>query len=193
MMKSSTSLLAACVLAVATLGPASAADISSPSEPLTLTGGIAGFFGDSFDAGNNGNTFADRFTFTVGDYPFNVDAIVASISRSADTGLDITSFSLFGAANNLLTSGSPLSSGAFDVWQVSSDLLDPGNYYVQVEGTVLSDSATAFGGAILLTPVPEPATLGMLAGGLGLLGLAMRRRVRHGVQGLDAAGSAVKA
>jgi hypothetical protein len=184
MMKSSTSLLAACVLAVATLGPASAADISSPSEPLTLTGGIAGFFGDSFNAGNNGNTFADRFTFTVGDYPFNVDAIVASISRSADTGLDITSFSLFGAANNLLASGSPLSSGAFDVWQVSSDLLDPGNYYVQVEGTVLSDSATAFGGAILLTPVPEPAMLGMLAGGLGLLGLAMRRRVRPGVQDL---------
>jgi opacity protein-like surface antigen len=193
MMKRSRSLLAACVLAVATLGPASAADISAPSAPLTLIGDTAGFFGDAFDACNSGNTFADRFTFTVGDVPFNVDAIVASISRSAVTGLDITAFSLYGAANDPLTTGSPLSSGAIDVWQLTGDVLDPGSYYLQVEGTVLSGGTAAYGGAVQLVPVPEPATLGMLASGLGLLGLAMRRRVRHGVQGLDAAGSAVKA
>jgi hypothetical protein len=180
MMKSSTSLLAACVLAVATLGPASAADISAPSAPLTLVGDTAGFFGDAFDAGNSGNTFADRFTFTVGDVPFNMDAIVASISRSAATGLDITAFSLYGAADDLVSSGSPLSSGAIDVWEIAGDLLDPGSYYLQVEGTVLSDGAAAYSGAVQLVPVPEPATLGMLAGGLGLLGLAMRRRARPG-------------
>lgn len=38
------------------------------------------FFGDSFDAGNSGNTFADRFTFSVGGTAGqNLDAIVASI------------------------------------------------------------------------------------------------------------------
>jgi hypothetical protein len=175
------------VLAVATLGPASAADISAPGAPLTLTGNTAGFFGDAFDAGNSGNTFADRFTFTVGDVPFNVDAIVASMSRSAVTGLDITAFGLYGAADDLLTSGSQLSSGAIDIREIAGDLLDPGSDYLQVEGTVLSDGAAAYGGAVQLVPVPEPATPGMLASGLGVLGLAMRRRARPGVSSAQTA------
>jgi len=177
-MKRSTSVLAACVLALATLGPASAADISAPIQPLTLASDTAGYFGDAFDAGNNGNTFADRFTFTVGDYPFSVDAIVASISRSAATGLDITGLSLYSGANDLLVSGSVLSGGAIDAWQVAGDLLDPGSYYLQIDGTLVSDGAASYAGSVLLTPVPEPAMLGMLAGGLGLLGVALRRRVR---------------
>jgi len=177
-MKRTTSLLAACVLAVATLGPASAADISAPPQALDLVSNTAGFFGDAFDAGNNGNTFADRFTFTVGDYPFNMDAIVASISRSAATGLDITGLSVYTSTDDLLASGNVLSSGAVDAWQVGGDLIDPGSYYLQVNGTVVSDGASSYGGAVLLTPVPEPAMLGMLAGGLGLIGVALRRRTR---------------
>jgi len=68
-MKRSTSLMAACVLAVAALGPARAADISAPVQPLNLTDNTAGFFGDAFGINNSGNTFSDRFTFTVSDSP----------------------------------------------------------------------------------------------------------------------------
>lgn len=177
-MKRSVSLLAACVLAAATLAPASAADISAPVQPLALTGNTAGYFGDSFGVNNSGNTFADRFTFTVGDAPFNIDSIVASISRTAATGLDITGFGLYSDVNSLILSGTALSGGAIDVWQLSGDLVNPGSYYLQVDGTVVSDGAASYGAAVLLTPVPEPAMLGMLAGGLGLLGVAARRRSR---------------
>lgn len=177
-MKRSTSLVAACVLAVAALGQASAADISAPVQALTLADNTAGYFGDAFGINNNGNTFSDRFTFTANDSPFNLDAIVASISRSASTGLDITGFSLYSDVSTLILSGTPTITGSTDVWQMSGDLLNTGSYYLQVDGTVVSDGAASYGGSVLLTPVPEPTMLGMLAGGLGLLGVAARRRSR---------------
>jgi hypothetical protein len=183
-MKLFTSLLAACVLAMVSLAPAQAADISAPPQPLVLVDNSAGYFGDSFGLNNNGNTFSDQFTFTVGDFPFNVDAIVASISRSDGTGLDISALGLYTVANALVVSGTQVASGAADIWQLSGDLLDPGSYYLQVQGTVVSDGAASYGAAALLTAVPEPAMLGMLAGGLGLMGVAARRRMRtRGVLG----------
>jgi opacity protein-like surface antigen len=179
-MKRSTSLLAACMLAAATLAPASAADISAPIQPLELVANSAGYFGDNFDVGNNGNTFSDRFTFTVGDLPFNIGSFVGSISSGAASGLDITGFSLYEADDDLVLSGSGITTGPLETWVLAGNLLDPGSYYLQVNGTVVSDGASSFGGAVLLTPVPEPATLGMLAGGLGLVGWAARRRARSG-------------
>jgi hypothetical protein len=41
---------------------------------------------------------------------------------------------------------------------------------------VLNSAASGYGGALNLAPVPEPATYGMLLGGLGLLGYMARRR-----------------
>ncbi|MGI5013251.1 MAG: FxDxF family PEP-CTERM protein [Janthinobacterium lividum] len=173
------SLIAAIVLASASFGSSAvmAQDVigNSPQE-LNLVDNTA-FFGDTFDADNEGNTFADRFTFTIdGDMGMNLDAIISSISRSADVGLDITGLTLYGEDDTLITSGTSLQSGDIDIWSVSSDNLMAGNYYLQVSGTMVSDTGGSFGGAVMLAPVPEPETYGMMLGGLGVLGFLARRR-----------------
>ena len=173
------SLIAAIVLASASFGSSAvmAQDVigNSPQE-LNLVDNTA-FFGDTFEADNEGNTFADRFTFSIdGDMGMNLDAIISSISRSADVGLDITGLALYGEDDTLITSGTSLQSGDIDIWSISSDNLMAGNYYLQVSGTMVSDTGGSFGGAVMLAPVPEPETYGMMLGGLGVLGFLARRR-----------------
>ncbi|MCD2516413.1 FxDxF family PEP-CTERM protein [Massilia sp. G4R7] len=173
------SLIAAIVLASASFGSSAvmAQDVIGNSpQALNLIDNSA-FFGDTFEADNQGNTFADRFTFTVdGDMGMNLDAIISSISRSADEGLDITGLALYGEDDTLITNGTSLMSGEMDVWSISSDNLMAGNYYLQVSGTLVSDTGGSFGGAVMLAPVPEPETYGMMLGGLGVLGFLARRR-----------------
>ena len=174
------SLIAAVVLASASFvsSAAMAATVGNTPQVLDLTAG-SGFFGDTFASGNTGNTFADRFTFSVdGTTGWNLDAIISSVSRSADTGLDITGVSLYSAmGDKLISSGKSLQSGNIDVWTISGDNLAAGNYYLQVSGNLVSDQAASFGGAVsLAAPVPEPETYGMMLAGLGVLGYLARRR-----------------
>ena len=173
-MNHSSSLLATLVLATAALAPVHAEDISNGPQALPVLDNSA-YFGDSFAANNNGDTFMDRFVFNVTGSPHDLDAIVSSVSRTAATGLDITAFGLFADGGALITAGGG-SSGAQDVWTISASNLAEGSYYLMVSGTMLADAAGSFGGAVMLNPVPEPATYGMLLAGLGMLGLWARRR-----------------
>lgn len=179
-MRNSKSLLAALALAAATFGAptAFAADISSPPQALSLVGTSA-FFGSSFAINNSGDTFMDQFTFNVtGALPTNLDAIVASISRTASTGLDITGFGLFTSGGTLITSGLQDSTGARDIWTLSANSLAAGSYYLRVSGTLVSNTSGSFGGSMMLNPVPEPETYGMMLAGLGVVGLLASRRRR---------------
>lgn len=173
------SLIAAIVLASASFGSSAvmAQDVVGNSpQALDLIDNSA-FFGDTFEADNGGNTFADRFTFTIdGDMGMNLDAIISSISRSADVGLDITGLALYGEDDTLITNGTMLQSGAIDVWSITANNLSAGDYYLRVSGNLMSDAGASFGGAVMLAPVPEPETYGMMLGGLGVLGFLARRR-----------------
>jgi hypothetical protein len=177
------SLIAAIVVATASFGSSGvmAQDISSAPQALDWTD-FSAYFGDSFAQDNSGATFADRFTFTVDStIGLDLDAVIGSISRSADVGLDITGLSLYDADESLVSAGTLLEDGSLDVWTLSSDNLDAGDYYLQVSGSLVSDTAASFGGAVMLAPVPEPETYGMLLGGLGVLGwLARRRKAQQG-------------
>lgn len=177
-MKNSKSLLAALVMASASFAAptAFAADISTPPQALSLVGTSA-FFGDAFAMNNNGDTFMDHFTFNVtGTLPTSIDAIVSSISRTASTGLDITGLSLYKAGGTMVTNGMMGSTGATDVWTLSASSLAAGSYYLQVSGSLVSNTSGAFGGSVMLNPVPEPETYGMMLAGLGVVGLLARRR-----------------
>jgi hypothetical protein len=192
------SVIAGIVFATATFGSSAVmaqtgggttSTIGNTPQVLDLTDG-SGFFGDTFAANNNGATFADHFTFTVdGTTGMNFDAIISSISRTADTGLDISALSLYRvgggtgtggtAGDTLVTAGSSLQTGSMDVWTLSSDNLTAGNYYVLVSGNLVSETSASFGGAVMLSPmapVPEPETYGMMLAGLGVLGFLARRR-----------------
>jgi hypothetical protein len=188
------SLIAGIVFATATFG--SSAVMAQTTTPPTVIGNTpqvldltdgSGFFGDTFAMNNNGATFADHFTFSVnGTTASNFDAIISSISRTADTGLDISGLSLYRvgggtgtggtAGDTLVSSGTSLHSGEMDVWTLSSDNLAAGDYYVLVSGNLVSDTSASFGGAVMLAPVPEPETYGMMLAGLGVLGFLARRR-----------------
>ena len=176
------SLIAAVVLAGAGLGatPAMAQDVIGDSPQALNLVDLTAYFGDTFAADNEGNTFADRFTFTIDStIGHDLDAVVASISRRGDVGLDITGLALYGADDALIADGEELESGAFDLWTIASDNLAAGDYYLQVSGELVSDAGASFGGAVALAPVPEPETYGLMLGGLGVLGfLAHRRRTR---------------
>jgi len=154
---------------------AMAADISNPVVALDLSGG-SDFFGHAITGNNAANSFSDRYTFTVGAGA-SIFADTFSSSGNAKNGLDILDLSLFNA-DGLVLKGSQLSTGKTDQWELSSAPLAAGTYFLQVTGTVLSKAAGAYTGSATVSAVPEPATYGMLLGGLGLVGAVAARRQR---------------
>jgi hypothetical protein len=175
------SLIAASVLTCAFASSAVMAQTTTPPlvgnspQALNLVDHSA-FFGDTFTANTQGSMFGDNFTFNVAKSGWNLDSIISSISRDAATGLDITGLALYGANNTLVSSGTMMKNGAMDVWTLSGNNLAAGDYYIKVSGSLVGNTGASFGGAVMLAPVPEPETYGMLLGGLGVLGFLARRR-----------------
>lgn len=176
MIRLKTTLSALTLASAALLSQAaSAADISNPPTAVTFDADGAAFFGQLFTGHNEGNTFTDKYTFSLAGLS-NLSADLFSYSGSAKNGLDITSLDLYTSAGTLVTHGSQLSTGLTDQWTLSSDGLSAQSYYLQVSGSVLSNAAGNYTASAALAPVPEPETYGMLLGGLALLGVMARRR-----------------
>ena len=174
-MKSPKAILSAIALASATLvsSGAYAADISNPSQELEIIDNAA-FFGAIFGSGNAGNTFVDKYTFTT-TAGGSLMADVLSMSATAASGLNITGLGLYDM-NGEVVGGTLQSTGATDSWTLSSANLAAGSYYVQISGSVVSNSAGKYYANVAMAPVPEPETYAMMLAGLGMLGFVARRR-----------------
>jgi hypothetical protein len=176
-MTKTKTILAALALVGATAGGslAHAADISQTTA-ASLTGNTA-HFGRDLTAYSVGDLFTDRFTFTSGNLSNFVGGVI-SVSPGAGPAknLDITGLSLYNAMGEVVA-GTSHGNGAADVWTIKSmGPLTADSYYLQVSGTVLSTNDASYAGHLTLAPVPEPATYGMMLGGLGVLGFLARRR-----------------
>lgn len=153
-----------------------AADISHPPTPIILVDGT-GTFGALFTSGNASNTFADQYTFSTVGLNF-VDTLVGSIAHSSLVGLAITAYDLYDSGGNLVAAGVMQSTGTVDLWTIATGGIPAGSYYVQVSGSIVSNTAASYAGNLNVLPVPEPQSWAMLLAGLGIAGVAARRAKR---------------
>ncbi|WEF36021.1 FxDxF family PEP-CTERM protein [Pseudoduganella chitinolytica] len=121
------------------------------------------------------DTFTDQYSFDLAAGS-SVSADLFSYSGNAKNGLDITGFGLYSSDGTLVLAGTQLETGKTDQWHLQTTGLSGTGYYLQVEGTVLSRAAGSYSASLAVTPVPEPATYGMMLGGLALVGVMARRR-----------------
>jgi len=138
-------------------------------------------FGKSVVAGS---VFTDQFTFTLNSptlYSQLLNFQVSSDAASALTGLNVTGFTLTGPTG-LVESGNLIKSGATDLLTLNKINLRNGAYTLAVSGTVLSPSASISLSGKMISSVPEPDTLAMFAGGLGMIVFVARRKKRRSVE-----------
>jgi hypothetical protein len=176
--KSVKSLMLAVLFAgaglVSQVALAAGVDISHPPAALEIVDGTTDF-GAAFGNLNQGNFFSEKFSFTITGAN-SIDAYLSSISSRINNGLDITGFDLRDGNGLIVVHGLQGSTGTTDLWSVNADSIAAGAYFLQVQGSVVSNTSGSFGGNVNITPVPEPETYAMMLAGLGLLGFLVRRR-----------------
>jgi hypothetical protein len=181
-MKLTTFVTAALLLAAPAMH-AAASTFSSPVETLTVNVGTNALaFSNDFTSKTAGDTFADRFYFTLAGVS-DIDFTATSTAARKNTGLDLTGFGIYDASTNTLVKGATLTYlnrlNVLDKYSLLADDLAAGSYYFRVDGKMLSGSASFSGnGVITVSPVPEPAMPVMLLGGLGLLAFVARRKAQ---------------
>lgn len=145
--------------------------------PLVFSNGYAEFDNTIYGAGQ---TFNDVYTFSLNSL-FDLGGNVFSNKLKTKFSLQDLVISDF----YLTKEGVPTTkyqgvmelAGNIDSWSIDLTNLSGGNYSLSVVGNVLSGAtAGSYQGQVSVSPVPEPATWGMLIGGLGLVGALARRR-----------------
>lgn len=187
MKKLAPKLFAACALVLA-LGSAQAQALVGSSATqtnlnvLTLGAGTTGysFSGLTGDyspvASANGYYYADYM------FSFAPTSVAESVTITLNSGSGVANLSerIYAGNTFLGDAATPVVQGwttnylGTQISYVAPTLLQGGTYVLEIRGK----SIGSFGGTLELTPqpVPEPETIAMLLGGLGLVGAMVRRR-----------------
>ncbi len=153
---------------------------------------IAGNFPGNLATGAGGPwNFYDDYVFTVGPSGSNIQSALVSFSTefAGISNLQGRIIGVSGAFDPTANLGAPASGTLVDSWMNTSPVngvntvnlngtaFGPGTYDLQIRGEVLGTPASGgYGGSITFTPVPLPAALPLLLGGLGLFGAVRGRR-----------------
>jgi hypothetical protein len=190
-MKLKSLVLSALIAGAAFASQGAAAQAIDRTVPLVTVGdGVGGFnahFGDTFAASTVGSTFSDIFTFNIGA-PFDTAASLTSsyLNTPQTKDLLITGLSLYrydpATMAVLGTAIAGINETGFgshptDSWSLSAFGLSSGYYALKVDGRVVGAGGGAFGGDLTVSPVPEPQSWAMLLAGLGMVGMATRRKL----------------
>jgi hypothetical protein len=156
--------------------------------PIAITAdpGSAGFFP------NGPYTFYDNYFFDVA--PPSVSNASAISITLGNQGFDRLESRFYRVGDAGSTSGplyyGQVPGGAYQAWVmasgsvqtavISNALLEPGTWTLEIRGRTLADGGS-YGGNVNFSPVPLPAAAWLMIGGLGLLGLNLRRRSAGGV------------
>jgi hypothetical protein len=160
------SLVLAAMLAAGSMGMAQADD--NWSETIALAGGPTAWttsFGHAHTVLGN---FTDTYTFTYSGAAGDAFGFFGNLKNPVGD-INFSSASLDGTAIPTLNFG-PISGSAFVLVPVA------GAIELIIKGSTVSGVASYAGTLSVLSAVPEPATYGMMLGGLALLGVAARRR-----------------
>lgn len=167
-------LMAGAILAVSAVA-ANAAD-KETDKIIDLTEGTAGFTNTYSFAGAAGKSFLDTYSFFLTS-SVDLDSSLTSIAKNTKSkfNLDITSFNLY-LGDTLVAAGVEEESGDLESWYLTGANLSSGAYSLKVGGVFEGTNGGTYSGDINVSPVPEPATWGMLGLGLAAVGFAARRK-----------------
>jgi hypothetical protein len=166
--------------------------VQFPTSAIAATslGVITGTTGISDNVASG--AFNNLYNFTVGANGDVAYAITAVLFQSSGVSINLAdvyqgtlkSFSEVKGAKLVSSSvtSPPFATGDFVITTIGGDaagLSRTASYTLVISGT--SNAASAYYGAISLSPVPEPETYALMSAGLGLMGFMMRRRKTTGV------------
>lgn len=187
-MKLTSLLLTSLVASAAFLAQGAYAQTISRSAAVSAIadgqGGFNAHFGDTFTAASAGRSFSDIFTFDLGtplDAAASVTSSYLNVPLTKDlliTGLNLYRYdpATMAVLGTVVTGINESGFGPYptDSWSLDGYGLAAGNYALRVDGRVLGAGGGAFGGDLVVSPVPEPVSWGLLLGGLGGLALLAR-------------------